>query len=305
MGHNHPDEYATVPCLLCNQTDTKLITKRGQFGLPTYVSICRNDGLVYLTPRWTKAQYDHFYSTDYDNYYRPSIFSTEPDEQKHVNIRTIWSRLSGPSPTDVLDIGAGMGWSLQFIKNQVEKTVSLSAIEPSEHCVSNLETQIGAELLANDVDSNWDEANQNRYDLVIMRHVLEHFLNPLEILKKVNRVLSPGGIVYIAVPDMMSPKGSLNNHWFRVVHTYYFSKQTLAGIAEQAGLRLLDLQSTNSELWGIFEKNGTSGSNHQPTGMESVYAEQTKLLAAYRKEHFVSETIATIKGKVRQMRQRR
>ena len=41
--------------------------------------------------------------------------------------------------------------------------------------------------------------------------------------------------LYIAVPDMMNPTGSLKFDWFRTVHTYYFNKETLFFIMNKAG----------------------------------------------------------------------
>lgn len=46
--------------------------------------------------------------------------------------------------------------------------------------------------------STLDEATQ---DFVIANHFLEHCENPLEALKNMIRVLRPGGVLYLAVPD--------------------------------------------------------------------------------------------------------
>ncbi len=41
----------------------------------------------------------------------------------------------------------------------------------------------------------------NGQDFIIANHVIEHFDNPLLALKNIFRVVKPGGIVYLAVPD--------------------------------------------------------------------------------------------------------
>jgi len=87
-----------------------------------------------------------------------------------------------------------------------------------------------------------------------MRHVLEHCLDPLQILKRLAGVLKDGGVLYVAVPDMMNPKGSLNKYWFRAVHTYYFSKPTLLSLTGKAGLEPLVVNTEDHELWGFFRK---------------------------------------------------
>ena len=42
------------------------------------------------------------------------------------------------------------------------------------------------------------------YDLVIFSHVLEHLRNPSRVLKDVHRVLVPGGIVAVALPNVLN-----------------------------------------------------------------------------------------------------
>lgn len=44
-------------------------------------------------------------------------------------------------------------------------------------------------------------APDNRYDFVICSHVLEHVANPLWLIQECHRVLKPGGLLYLAVPD--------------------------------------------------------------------------------------------------------
>ena len=287
---NEDNEFLEVPCILCGRNHTQLIANKGHMGLPTYVSICRNDGLVYLTPRWTKARYQRFYSKEYDKYYRPQVFSREADERKYATIKQIWHRVQAQKshiPTSVLDIGSGMGWSLDFIAKQVGNGISMAAIEASDHCAQHIMENIGAEVLAKAVDADWHENNEGRFDLVIMRHVLEHFLDPFEVLRKVNHVLAPNGIVYIAVPDMMSPKGSLYRYWFRVVHTYYFCNDTLAYIAARAKLEPLMLRSENSEVWALFAK-----AKEQPDfRIPSVYAQQLEIINSYRRRRFLKDAI--------------
>jgi 2-polyprenyl-3-methyl-5-hydroxy-6-metoxy-1,4-benzoquinol methylase len=41
----------------------------------------------------------------------------------------------------------------------------------------------------------------NQYDFIYLDSVLEHVLNPKEYLQKINRILKPGGIVYVGVPN--------------------------------------------------------------------------------------------------------
>jgi hypothetical protein len=55
------NEFEDVSCILCGKKNTRIVGRKGQFGFPVYVSICKNDGLVYLSPRWKKERYLKLY----------------------------------------------------------------------------------------------------------------------------------------------------------------------------------------------------------------------------------------------------
>ena len=283
--------YEPVACLLCGGSETELLESTGQFGWDTYVSICKNCGLVFLNPRWTKEDYANFYATEYDQYYR--FNESEATEKEQRKAKAVWRRLShhaSRSFTTALDIGCGLGWNLHYLRQQ-SPGLAIAGIEPSDICADHFVKKIGGELIARDVDSDWHLANQERFDLIVFRHVLEHLLDPIAALKKVSQALSPEGLLYIAVPDMMHPDGSLQDFWYRCVHTYYYSRTTLSRLAAQAGLVPVVVREENSELWAIFEK----GDAAQAAAPVSVYQEQLEAVHAYQRKRWLRSMILRLK----------
>ena len=271
--------FERVECLLCGPTETRLLADRGMFGWPTYVSICKNCGLVFLNPRWVRPDYEYFYAVEYDQFYR--FNESEAAEKEQRKARVVWERLQEFTPArfqSALDIGCGLGWCLHYMSTQLPG-LAMAGIEPSDYCSDHFVKQIGGDLVSRDVDSEWHVSNQRRFDLIIFRHVLEHLLDPLAALKKVQQAVAPEGYVYIAVPDMMHPDGSLADFWYRCVHTYYYSEATLARIAIRAGLKPVVIRSENSELWGIFQKSETI---LEPANV-SVYHEQVRAIQQYKR----------------------
>jgi SAM-dependent methyltransferase len=255
--------YESTKCLVCEADHYETYSTKGQFNLPTHVVICRDCGFSYLNPRWTKERYDQFYSSEYDGYYRPEIIGQNDLSYRYLPIQTIIKRLEErsikPEYTNILDIGSGMGHALIYLKNNIAPKSHFAAIEPSLHCKAYLEEN-KIKHLSSDVYSDWDNANL-KYDFIIMRHVLEHFHEPLEVLRKAANALSESGVLYLAVPDSFHPTKPLKSHFFRIVHISYFSKNSLSNLLSKAGLDIISLAEGDNhdknEIF-VFCKKGNS-----------------------------------------------
>ena len=250
-------EFENACCPICGNTKLKPLLVAGSPEVPCYLSICRRDGMVLLNPRWTEAGYRYFYEQCYDSLYRSVILRKETNDQKYEKARIMGPRiddmLAFKKARSVLDIGAGMGWTLQWLQ-QEHGFEELYAIEPSLHCAENVRSNVSAELVARDITEKWEV---KACDFIVMRHVLEHLVDPYEALRKVEASLAPGGIAYIAVPNMMSPTVGLYEGWFRVVHLYYFCIETLNYLALTAGLEPVRSGVENGEIWVVYQKTKT------------------------------------------------
>jgi len=273
-------QFETVNCNICNSDNYTEITNKGQFGFPTNVVICKSCGLVYLNPRWDHRSYMYFYQNEYDKYYRPQIKDTSPlllQEVNPIEERLKKYDLFPKNVKHILDIGSGKGENLMHFHSLFPE-IKLFAIEPSIESQVHLKKS-GVDIIDSDVNASWEVNYKNIFDIIIMRHVLEHFLNPVEIMKKVQAVLKPGGIVYVAVPNALITKGDLETFWFRAVHTYYFNKYSLENITRIVGLETLhmiegdELQQT--ELYCIATKRN---SRPQPEFSVKHFHEQLSYL---------------------------
>jgi len=224
---------------VCNADDTDKISERGQFGLPAHVVICRQCGLTYLNPRWNKARLMNFYENEYDNYYRPDMnVATANSLYLPVYERLKAQNFQLENTKNILDIGSGEGNNLRYLIEQVPQA-EYYAIEPSKACQTTLKA-MNVNILGGDVEEDFDPKFEGYFDLIIMRHVLEHFANPIEILEKIKPLLKDDGVVYIAVPNSLNyGKHKLLDHCFRIVHTYYFSIHTIKNIFRKAGVETI------------------------------------------------------------------
>jgi hypothetical protein len=76
----------------------------------------------------------------------------------------------------------------------------------------------------------------DRFDLIIVNHVLEHVRNPVLFLRDLLPLLNSNGTIYVDVPDAAQYKSLESLH---IAHLYHFTIKTLEAALKQAGLTAL------------------------------------------------------------------
>lgn len=148
--------------------------------------------------------------------------------------------ISRPDPLNILDIGAGYGHILYFLGQEFPHACRF-AIEFSDACSRHLQSQ-KIEVHSRPVEEVLSEM-RNRFDVIILSHVLEHILNPQKVLSLIGSSLTKEGILYIEVPNI--PPGSLMRYPDHVwaprhdePHITFFSEPTVRTLVETAGFEL-------------------------------------------------------------------
>lgn len=183
----------------------------------------------------------------YQEYYRDEQYHEEETLFRNI-FQKRYDTMSSyfKSPGRVLDIGASTGTMLDIFKSFGWKTYG---VEPSE---SYKIAQNKGHFIYH---SPFEEAKlqKNFYDLVIINHTLEHVASPPEVLEKIQKVLKPGGYVYIDVPnfDSISRRIAGQNWKYLLVseHIHHFEPQTLKMLTKKSKLRVKKVSTWS----GIFD----------------------------------------------------
>lgn len=134
-----------------------------------------------------------------------------------------------PAGAAVLDIGARDGGLRRFLPEGVK----YQGIDIAPEFA-------GADVLIRDV-SQGIPFPDGSYDFVFCIEVLEHVPNPFGTLGEIHRVLKPGGVLILSVPNPYHVKEVIWN-LFRISdrqgHLYGWTRQTMARLGEMCGFRL-------------------------------------------------------------------
>lgn len=157
-------------------------------------------------------------SSDYESSYWNII--TDPDgkvrnrldeEEKCIqNIQSELGFINSAPAGKVLDIGCGLGFLLKNIDNKHTKVgveVSKFACDfASEH--------------ARIYNTPFEEIDfvQEKYDIIIAHHVIEHVEDPEMFLEKIKKVMAPNGRLILATPDFKSVCAKLFGQNYRMLH---------------------------------------------------------------------------------------
>lgn len=91
------------------------------------------------------------------------------------------------------------------------------------------------------------------FDVVVLSQVLEHALDPGDMLRQAHRLLAPGGEVWISCPNIDSWSARLFGrywiNWHVPFHITHFDPRTLARTAEAAGFVVQEQSQDTPALW--------------------------------------------------------
>lgn len=133
--------------------------------------------------------------------------------------------------TRILDIGCGQGPALNIFRdNGCRSAVGITLNDEDVRvCRQN-----GHDVRK--MDQSFLEFPDSTFDFVWARHVIEHSIFPYFTLSEFNRVLAPGGILYLEVP---APETSCH-HETNPNHYSVFGRVAWASLLGRCGLTVLE-----------------------------------------------------------------
>ena len=206
-----------------------------------------------------KGSYELEYTNDELLYFRAKL------EQRNAVLRR-YLPSSNAGAKRLLDVGCGEGYALAYFRKQgwSAKGIDFSSAGVSSKnpdCLDVLATGDIFALLQSEITA------RVTYDVVWLQNVLEHVIDPLDLLKQLRSLVAPGGLAVITVPHDCSitqraalAQGHIDSAFWVAPpdHLTYFDHASLTNVANETGWECVEMIGDFPVDWFLFHP----GSNY-------------------------------------------
>lgn len=210
-------------------------------------------GFYQVKPMPTQEELNEYYSKDYFQKCTSKTYSAEysKDEKEYFrNISLIaervWQKFSHKNKGSIIDVGCGEGY---FIDYFAKKGWRIEACDFSSHGMKKHNPQILKHFVQGDIYDVLDNIikNKKKYDFVNLKNVLEHVLDPLDLLEKLKKIMHSKSLLRIQVPNDFSSfqeflvkKKLTEETWFSPPdHLSYFNFDSIKKLLNKKGFSVV------------------------------------------------------------------
>jgi SAM-dependent methyltransferase len=245
---------AVVTCPGCEATDERaVVLLRGRdrlTGAPGDFEVvaCAECGLAFTEPRLEPEDFATYYPESYSAYVpRARMRGLSLGERLDaLRLEAIvrygpYRKVLQRPPGRLLDVGCGTGdLAAVFMRHGWQ----VSGIEPSQQA-AQFAREAGVDAVNGTLaDAPWEDGH---FDAIVFNHSLEHIDKPAEALADAARLLRPGGLLAVAVPNFGSWHRRLfGSAWFQLDlprHLQHFDRNSLGGLVQRSGMRPLSFEA--------------------------------------------------------------
>ena len=226
------------PCIVCQHSQSTEVfnkpyhlTDLGEVAL--CITVCDKCGAVYQNPLPDLQKIRKTYS-EMSNYTNPGR-DGKPSATKIAALDRQLAYLSEflTPKGRAFQIGCSDGYTLHRFQLAGWE---VDGIDPSSRAISLAKSQYNLELnngFIEDFDSKGAQ-----YDLIILTHVLEHFVDPKAVLLKCLEMLKDDGHIFIEVPSLID-QDTWPTSYFTFEHLTYFSPLSMTNLMQTCGIEPL------------------------------------------------------------------
>jgi 2-polyprenyl-3-methyl-5-hydroxy-6-metoxy-1,4-benzoquinol methylase len=292
---NRNYKFETIDCIICGSANFQLLSKKDKFGLLHNVVICKECGLVQTNPRMVEDSYKKFYDTEYRSSGMAKSLTKDKfflkQKKRGWRIHNYLEKILGEKIENkfIMEIGTGAGGILQYFKEKNNQVLGLDL--GSEYIEYGKKQGLNLKVGTIEILKTLEE----KPDIVIYSHVLEHTTNPIEDLKNLREHLKPKSIVYIEVPGIKFLTLSYKQDFLQYLnfsHTYHFTLASLNNCLKKSGFRMIN---GNEVVIALFQPSD------QDDSFENTYESTMNFLQKLEKDYLIKFSCRKIRFKMIQL----
>lgn len=211
-------------CILCNASKFRIILQKDRW---KYCR-CLNCGLVSLHPRPTVQElmknYEDYLPTPSEEIdkWEKMVKQIIDKSADLIEARTNTSR------GKLLDVGCGYGF---FLKEMKLRGWEVEGVEVSQTGRQYSQDKWSIHVYSQPLEDL--DIPENSFDVVTLFYLIEHVNDPLVLLREVNRIIRPGGLILLRWPHttpivrILGPLSRKLDLYHTPYHLYDFSPETM------------------------------------------------------------------------------
>lgn len=252
-----------VACPLCQADSPEIYIEAGDY--LNHISgrfcatKCRKCGFIYTNPRPFGNELGRFYP-DSTGYYQPDMEDGDvlpkksyPMLERYLGYGEDGVKKPFSEKADrvyrkgiphfvpdgrLLEVGCSYG---KFLKQMKDWGWDVEGIELNARAAEYAEKELDLPVHRGVIEDV--SLQENKYDCVVMRMVLEHVASPLDVLCAIGRSMKPGGELVITVPNIACPEvkyfGEYSYFLQLPTHLSHFSPDSLSQALNKAGYKVM------------------------------------------------------------------
>ncbi len=262
-------------CPICGSNESDFFCGSDRIGLPVETVLCKQCPTLYSRSRMDELSLEVFYSEFYRSLY---VGSSEPTENFFDNQvssgHKIIERLTKFGRTDwsfaesrVLEIGCGAGGILLPFKIAGADVLGVDLDDK----YMDKGRSLGLELKRGSV---FEILGNDKFDLIILKDVLEHLVDVKRMIKILKNHLSDFGQIYVQVPSFEALEflGYRSDYlrYFQNAHLVHFSQASLNYVFSKHDLFPIYSDLTGFAIFGHERSNDFAEINLPAERLESL-----------------------------------
>ena len=206
------------------------------------------------------GSYNHYYELNELNYFKNKI------AQKDFVVDKI---LEKNNKSTLLDIGCGEGFTLNYYH---KKGLSVLGLDFSDFGLNTNNPHLKPYLLQGDIFKKIQKlvSEKKKFDVLWMGNLLEHVIDPENLIQQCLKLISDKGVLVIEVPNdfsefqlkMLEEEKIISKYWEAYPdHISYFSYQSLKKLMESNGWKTQKIISDFPVEWYLANPSSNYNKN--------------------------------------------